>query len=234
MSSNNIERRVNNIFSKKNLKANARAELEALVCELTCEGLEVKEIREVVSEKYPDLADAVNRQDVLALVRSAARNNQLTYHLPFENELAQLIAKENGWKYENVAVVHSRSLNHVAQAAANRLLVQIQSFKYLDTVHIGFAGGRLLRLVAEKLAQLLRMPSPENPSRIVFHAMVAAFSEDDFEADPNSFITYFLQQPLSVEISFVPIAAPGSWRRSTVRICENSARLTRFIELPKI
>jgi hypothetical protein len=39
--------------------------------------------------------------------------------------------------------------------------------------------------------------------------MVAAFSDDDFEADPNNFITYFLEEPLAVDISFIPIAAPG-------------------------
>lgn len=212
MTSSNIERRVEELFSEQNLKKNTRAELIALACELTCQGLEVRQIREVVAEKYPDLANVINRQDVMALVRYAARNNQLSYSLPFANKLAQEIVavhKEQNWNYKNVAIVHSRSLTHVAQQAADRLLDLIQSFKHLGTVHIGFAGGRLLRLVAKQLAQLLRMPSPDNPTRIVFHAMVAAFSDDDYEADPNSFITYFVQEPLSVDIKFVPMAAPG-------------------------
>lgn len=65
-----------------------------------------------------------------------------------------------------------------------------------------------MRLVAENLAMLLEEDSDENPKRIVFHAMVAAFSDSDFQSDPNNFISYFVDQR-PVKFSFLPIAAPG-------------------------
>ena len=61
----------------------------------------------------------------------------------------------------------------------------------------------------QTLCQFAREPAEGNPRRIVFHAMVAAFNEDDFEADPNNFITYFLHEDLSVKVACVRMPAPG-------------------------
>jgi DNA-binding transcriptional regulator LsrR (DeoR family) len=78
-----------------------------------------------------------------------------------------------------------------------------------EEIHIGFAGGRTLRKVAKRFAELLQEPSPSNPQRIVIHAMVAAFNEDDFEADPNNFVTYFEQDRTPVRVGLIRMPAPG-------------------------
>ena len=76
-----------------------------------------------------------------------------------------------------------------------------------DTVHVGFAGGMTLRTVAEKLALLLRT-DPDNPVTLVFHAMVAGFDDDDFYADPNSFITYSIGPECRVDVRLVRLPPP--------------------------
>ncbi len=212
MSDKNTKRPAAKLFSDANLNESEQIELMSYVCELLCKGIRPTKSLERIRTAFPKCKSLVNRESVMNLVFHAAELDLLTYKLPFANQLAKSLGEEMGWDADRIAVVHSRSLEHVAQEAARRLLAQIRSFKTygkLQTVHIGFAGGRLLRLVAEQLAKLLREPSRDNPERIVFHAMVAAFSEDDFEADPNNFITFFLQEELAVKISFVPIAAPG-------------------------
>lgn len=212
MEPNNVTKPIEKLFSDANLTQSRQVELQSFVCASFCRGIRATEILELIKQEFPDLRGFANRETPMNLVRCAAENNLLEYKIPFANQLARTLGEEFRWESDRITVVHSRLLDHVAQEAAYQLLQMIRKFKMFgnrNTVHIGFAGGRLLRLVAEKLAKLLREPSPENPQRIVFHAMVAAFSDDDFEADPNNFITYFLQEPLAVDISFIPIAAPG-------------------------
>jgi hypothetical protein len=76
-------------------------------------------------------------------------------------------------------------------------------------VHVGFAGGMTLRSVAAKLSELLRQPHADNPETLVFHAMVANFDDDDFYADPNSFVTYFIGPECRVKVRLVRLPMPG-------------------------
>lgn len=203
------EKRVADMFKKSNLQDSQKTELMSLVCHLLCQGKSVEAIVAAVNAKWPSLAGRLTREDPLTLVRAAGIQGLLRYHAPLEDQLSECIAKNYDWDPKCIRVVHSPVLEHVAFRAAERLLEELRRFGRKQTVHIGFAGGRLLRHVAKELAKLLRNPSRNNPGKIVFHAMVAAFSDDDFEADPNNFITYFIQEPLSVDIGFVAMAAPG-------------------------
>ena len=193
-------------------EASQRTELISLLCALLREGMSADEMRKAVESKWPEFAELITREDPWALIRAAASQGWLTFQAPIENELASLLEKKYDWETDTLTVVHSPHFDHVALQAAQKLLKEIRNFKtygHLETVHIGFAGGRLLRQVAKELATLLRGFSKHNPTKLIFHAMVAAFGDDDFEADPNNFITFFLQEPLAVSVGFVPMAAPG-------------------------
>ena len=199
-------------FLMKDLKANRRTELIAVLCEMLAEGKSADEMRNAVNRDWPELENLLTREDPWTLIRAAAFKKWLTFQAPIEDELASLLEALYGWDKGTMTVVHSPHFNHVALHTAQKLLTDIRNFKKyhrLETVHIGFAGGRLLRQVAMELATLLREHSKNNPTKIVFHAMVAAFGDDDFEADPNNFVTFFLQEPLAVSIGFMPMAAPG-------------------------
>lgn len=200
------------LFDQCNIRERERKELISVVCKLHCEGHSGKEITEAIRERWPALASLMTREDPHKIIRAAASDGLLFYQPPFANDMVNILAGEYQWNADRMSVVLSPVLEHVARETAKRLVDMIfgfESFGRQDTVHIGFAGGRLLRCVAQELAKLLRKPVDGQPKKIVFHAMVAAFSDDDFEADPNNFITYFIQEPLAVDIGFVPMAAPG-------------------------
>jgi DNA-binding transcriptional regulator LsrR (DeoR family) len=77
-------------------------------------------------------------------------------------------------------------------------------------VHIGFSGGRALRMLARRFAELLREPTQHLPSKIVFHALVAGFDVADPTTDPNAFFTYFVGDPgMPFEMEFVALHAPA-------------------------
>lgn len=79
-----------------------------------------------------------------------------------------------------------------------------------NALHIGFGGGRALRLVAKAFSELLsQKPAEELPSQIVFHAMVGGFNLEDPTTDPNAFFTFFVNNPaIPVKITFVGLPAP--------------------------
>ena len=206
------ERIAENLFTTADLDETQQYELMAFVVQRLCTGMRPSQIYREILKAFPKLKDKVNRETPMNLVLFAASKGYMQFQAPFKNQLGRMLAHESGWSDGTISVVHSRELEHLARATAKELLKQIRGFRSfgnLRVVHIGFAGGRLLRLVAKNLADLLQTPSSQNPDKLVFHAMVAAFNEDEFESDPNNFISYFLQKPLPVDISFIPIAAPG-------------------------
>jgi hypothetical protein len=79
------------------------------------------------------------------------------------------------------------------------------------TVHIGFAGGVLLRKLACAFAKRLRDPPPDLPGELVFHAMVAGWNVTNPVNDPNSFFVYFAGDDLNspIKIRFVGLYGPG-------------------------
>ena len=201
-----------------------KRELLSIVSELFCEGCTDKEIRNRVLENYPKAySDLLHGENLWDLLRAAARE-RLFRHSPRDDvELTRKLQDEYRWLDQHVFVAQTASTGALAQEAASRLLNMIRNVRKqqkCDTVHVGFAGGMTLRTVAEKLALLLREPHADNPDTLVFHAMVAGFDDDDFYADPNSFITYFISPECRVEVRLVRLPLPGiieSERYSEIR-----------------
>jgi DNA-binding transcriptional regulator LsrR (DeoR family) len=203
---------VERLFDETRNREHLRIELMSLVCSLFLEGKNAHEIQTALQQsKYARYTRHFKREDSWRLVRKAAREGFLSFKPPLEFKLANGLVQRYRWPEERVTVVASPVPRDLASRAAAKLLDLIRTYKSFacDPVHIGFAGGRMLRRVAEELAMLLCEPSSENPQKIVFHGMVAALDEEHYESDPNNFITYFIQQPVSVEIAFVSMPAPG-------------------------
>lgn len=185
-------------------------EIMCAACELYETEMSMSNIAKTLSGRFVGLK--LNRESAARIVRKAIQLRLYRFSPPHNIAVAKELADNYNWGASSITVAPTTGIGDVARVAAENLLLQVKhfaSYGKLDTVHIGFAGGRLLRLVAENLAQLLQVDSEGNPKEIVFHAMVAAFSDSDYESDPNNFISYFVNQPSSVKFKFLPIVAPG-------------------------
>jgi DNA-binding transcriptional regulator LsrR (DeoR family) len=206
-----VDDRIDQLMGRMSLHMRERMELMSLVCHLFCQGKTADQIAKVI-RKDPRYGNAFKREHAWRLVRYAAKEGWLRFTAPAEQQLAEVTAEKYDWRRSRITVVRTAVLDDVGRHAAERLLDLIRDHclsHATDVVHVGFAGGRTLRKVAEHLAGLLREPAEGNPRKIVFHAMVAAFNEDDFEADPNNFISYFVHEDLSVKVASLPMPAPG-------------------------
>jgi len=126
--------------------------------------------------------------------------------------LVQRLQADYPWLHGRVVVSQTPANDALAQNAADKLLDMIRTVKHqkqCEEVHVGFAGGMTLRAVAEKLAQRLNHHDRNDPETLVFHSMVASFRDDDFFADPNSFITYFMTRSRRVKVRLVRLLLPG-------------------------
>ena len=211
------------------IESRQKREFLSIVSELFCEGRTGKEIKNRVLEDYPKAyGDLLHGENLWDLLRAAARE-QLFRHTPRDDvELTRRLQDDYRWLDQRVVVAQTASTGALAQEAARKLLEMIRNVRkqrQSDIVHVGFAGGMTLRTVAEKLALLLRQPHADNPATLVFHAMVASFDDDDFYADPNSFITYFIGPECRVDVRLVRLPLPG--------IIE-STRYSKIRQLPEI
>jgi DNA-binding transcriptional regulator LsrR (DeoR family) len=205
-------RPVDRLFSEKSIDARLKTEVISLACRLFMEGKTADQMQgELKSKKYARYTKHFKREDSWRLIRKAVQDGWFEFKPPLEFELAAWLARAYSWKEDQVTVVASPHLDDVASRAASKLLDLIRTYRKFkqDPVNIGFAGGRTLRRVAERLAQLLCKPSRENPKKIVFHAMVAAFDEEHFESDPNNFISYFIDEPVTVDVASIRMPTPG-------------------------
>jgi DNA-binding transcriptional regulator LsrR (DeoR family) len=203
--------RIDQVLSERNLKVRERTELLSKVCQLFCHGKTANEIAQTLRAD-PKYGSSFKREHAWRLVRYAAQRGWLRFTAPLEDELADVLSQRYKWQRNRVTIVSSAVLDHVADRAAERLLELVRDYREMrqqEEIHIGFAGGRTLRKVAQKFAELLQRPAANNPQRIVIHAMVAAFNEDDFEADPNNFVSYFEQDVTAVQIALIRMPAPG-------------------------
>ncbi|MGE0374825.1 MAG: hypothetical protein AB7I48_15375 [Planctomycetaceae bacterium] len=180
-----------------------------------CNGIsQPKEVHSQIKSGFPKLPqDKITPHFYWDLVRLAAKE-RLFHHEPKTGlELADKLLKAATWLQNKLTIVNTASLDVLTFVAAQRLVELIRDKAALDgsrgTVHVGFAGGRTLRLLAEKTAQLLSEPHASNPKTLVFHAMVAGFDEDDFDLDPNSFINCFLNRESTIDIRLVRLPMPG-------------------------
>lgn len=219
---------VSKVIEDAQTKSSVRKELMSIICEALKHGDTARQMMEWMEQRYPRYGRSCTREDCWRLIRRAARNGWLRYDPPPEQSLQQQLEERYEWQSGRLSVVHSAVLNQVAREAAETLLELVRECREeqgLDTIRIGFAGGRSLRKVAQHLSQLLSVGSKRNPKEIVFHAIVSAFGAGEYMADPNSFITYFVQEPHDVRISFANMPAPGivkSSRRNELKTFEGT------------
>lgn len=230
-------------FEKLDFKRRHRNALLSAVSELFCRGYTVGDIREQLCEDQnlrdtlPDSYEVVlDRENVWDLLRQAAEN-RLFVHLPREDhELTRMLVDDYRWLADHVVVAQTSMTGALAQRAATKLLHLIRNVcqqKKCDTVHVGFAGGMTLRTVAERLALLLQEPHKDDPKTLVFHAMVASFDDDDFYADPNSFITFFIRLEPRVKVRLVRLPLPGIVETSRYDELKQFAGIGRVFERRK-
>lgn len=222
--------RVSRLFSKWKISERRQNELMSLVSSLFCDGLANADIIEQVKKKefLETCASDLSAENVWDLLRVAAGKGMITHTPPNDLRLCNLLKTKYQWLGERLIVTNSAATKALAEQAATKLMDMIRNVCKLRNrreVHVGFAGGMTLRAVAKRLAQLLMEPHPDNPETLVFHAMVAGFDDDDFYADPNSFISYFVARKYPVRVRLVRLPLPG--------IIE-SARYQEFQSLPGI
>jgi hypothetical protein len=209
-------------------------ELAARVVDLMREGCPMQQIAQRLNKEHAQqLGFSLNREDPYDLLRYAARTDRLRF-APTHSDLLRerLHGKLHGLiDAGRIHVVLSPVAQDVALDAAKVLLTLLRDradhqrsdrakgavgpAKEKPEIHVGFAGGDSLRLVARQLAdllvQLLAEPAaPLSNTRIVFHAMVGGLNTDR-PANPNAFATYLVDDrgPLKDMTSFVGLHAPA-------------------------
>lgn len=179
-------------------------ELEAFVCREFCKGTRsLSEIAKLVG---------IGRQDTFPILQSAARLNRFEYIAPPEFEQSYQLQQK--YSRQRFRIVRSRGLLDVAFQTAAWLLELIREHRQeradRNEIHIGFAGGGLLREIARLLSDKLRRTSEEfRGITFVFHAMVAGFNPRDPMKDPNAFFSYFVGDPPVISVRFINLLAPG-------------------------
>ncbi|MEX2213693.1 MAG: hypothetical protein WD768_06175 [Phycisphaeraceae bacterium] len=121
----------------------------------------------------------------------------------------------------NVDVVATAMLETVAMSGAQFVFQLLREMvaggKYNHGIHIGVAGGRILRSVMQSLSQeFIKAFTGDGagllsdvPTKLTLHALGAGFNIDDPTTDPNAMFTRFLFDPaIPVETKFVALHAP--------------------------
>ena len=187
-------------------------ELEAVVCREFCKGTKsLSEIAKLVG---------IGRQQTFPILRSAAKLQRFEYLAPPEFE--QTYQLQQRYTHTRFRIVRSRGLLDVAFQTASWLLQLIRECRKEQSnqkeIHIGFAGGGLLREIARLLSDKLRRASEEfRDITFVFHAMVAGFNPRDPMNDPNAFFSYFVADPRTISVRFINLLAPGIATDEAVR-----------------
>lgn len=195
-----------------------RPEVMSAVLRFHCKGYTVSKIIKAVAEKYPEIE--LNRADPYAIVREAARRGWLQFRPPQNLALAEELRRTNPW-LNSVNVVRTTVSRDVALHAADALVRLLKCYRRADDrqeVHVGFAGGHSVRALARAFADLLSKPEQGLPETIVFHSMAAGFDPTDPTTDPNTFFTYFLNEPvLQIKPKFMGLNAPSIVKDGDIR-----------------
>lgn len=182
----------------------------ALVCKYFCEGKQPGQIQKILKR---DHRITISREAPYRYLAYAASKGWIQFMAPLEHSARQDLMTRYTY-LDGVEVVRTAVYEDVADRAARMLLDLLRArtrppYKSSE-VHIGFAGGHVMRRVARTFAELLR-GSPEGmPDSIVFHALVAGFKVDDPTTAPNSFFTYLSGDPsIRVSTRLVGLSAPS-------------------------
>ncbi len=182
----------------------------SLVCKYFCKGKKVADIPKILLDVH---GVDMNREKPYKLLAKAASKNRLKYVAPLRVELAHGLRDKHGW-LTGVEVVHSVVFDDVAYHASREIIRLLRWYKQgprkMNEVHIGFAGGPSMRILARHLSEMLCRPEDGLPETIHLHALVAGFNPLDPTTDPNAFFTYFIRRPgLPMNIKFMGLHAPA-------------------------
>jgi Putative sugar-binding domain len=190
-------------------------ELAARIMRQFCSGKTARQIADELD---------LGRQKPYAVLYEEASKHRLQYIAPLEYSLRDHI--EQRWlKLSRVRVVHSALPDDVAYQTATLLIELIKDHFESDPppleIHIGFAGGRLLRETARILARAIESTFSLHDKHFHFHAVLAASNMRNPWNDPNAFFGYFADSPV-IRSTFWGLPAPGIVTRE------------EFIELQRI
>ena len=179
----------------------------SVVCDLFLKCKKVSVIATEINEKYQA---ALKREAVYPLLMKAVKKKWIQYIPPQEQQLERELKGRHNW-LSGVRVVHSSQFSDVASCGAEMLLDLLKNFRHPSKkeVHIGFAGGHAMRILANHFARLLANLETPFPKKLVLHALVAGFNVYEPTTDPNTFFSLFRSdQPPGIEFGFVGLHAP--------------------------
>jgi len=103
---------------------------------------------------------------------------------------------------------HHDAHEHVATVAAETMLGRILDLGHTrETVHVGFGPGQTTRIIAQKLAELLRNEGVgAGLPDLVLHALSSGFAMNDPRNAPSTFFAMFYGLPVNVRS--VELCAP--------------------------
>jgi DNA-binding transcriptional regulator LsrR (DeoR family) len=202
-------------------------EVVEAVCGYFCKGHPPAAIRALLQEH---LGVTLKREEPWELLTHAASVGRLRYAGPEDSESSDYILDKCSF-LRRAKVVRTSRADDVAYHGA-RMLLSLVRKRCMDlrkgptgaaaragkrkaappgkvAVHIGFGGGRTLRMLAEAFAVLLSQERASDlPDQIVFHAMIGGSLEGP-TANPNAFFSYFAdQRAFEVVVDFVGLPAP--------------------------
>jgi hypothetical protein len=206
-------------------------EVISLVCKYFCKGHKVADIQKVLKQNHGVI---VSRERPYKLLAKATKRGLLKYEAPLDIELAHQLRDKHGW-LDGVEVVHSVVFDHLAYQAAREIIRLLrwykQGHKKRNEVHIGFAGGPSMRILAHHLADLMCRPENGLPDTIFLHALVSGFNPRDPTTDPNAFFTYFIRRPgLPVDVQFMGLRAPAVVRAKDYENMKNMVSIKEAYE----
>jgi DNA-binding transcriptional regulator LsrR (DeoR family) len=155
----------------------------------------------------------MKREAPYKYIQYAASRGWMRFDAPGEDALSKDFKKK--FRLESTEIVRTSVFDDVAARTASTILrlfrERRRSAKARDEVHIGFAGGHAMRMVAQKLADSLKEPAPDLPHTVFFHALVAGFDVDAPGNDPSAFFAYFDHPAIrtQIKVRFLALHAPS-------------------------
>lgn len=179
-----------------------------LVCKYFCEGIPPAAIPAALQRDY---GIEIKREAPYKYLTHAAANKRLRYVAPANELMAERLRTHCPF-LRQADVVDCVDADAVMQRAAEVVLdlIQQRAGKGKSTVRIGFAGGRSMALLAEKLNSLLDHTLTGLPQKLICHNLVAGFDLTDPRTNPISFLSPLMDtKPGGMEVQCMIFQAPA-------------------------
>lgn len=181
----------------------------ALSCKYLFMGHSPTEVRRILAQRHNI---RISREAPYRHLRYAGRRGWARFVPPLEHTLLDGIRSRHPW-LQGVKVVHTPDFGQVADHAAETLVELVAACARppypKSEVHVGLAGGHVMKRVTDRLSQLLCQPTAGLPQALAFHALVAGFDPLDPTTGPNTFAAFFEGKPaLQVRTRFIGLQGP--------------------------